>query len=83
MFASIKPQVFLDSLTLELFSPQNNGFKAVMKDEKGSVCRQLESKTHLQRSLIWNGLNDLPYGVYTVELQSGDDEMKVRLVKRV
>jgi len=83
MFATIKPQVFLDSLTLELFSPQNNGFKAVLKDEKGSICRSMETDSHHQHSLTWNGLNDLPYGVYTVELQSGEKEMKVRLVKRV
>lgn len=82
MFATIKPQVFLDSLTLELFSPQINGFKAVLKDDKGSVCRSMETDCH-QNSLTWNGLNDLPYGVYTVELQSGEKEMKVRLVKRV
>ncbi|MBK8088482.1 MAG: hypothetical protein ABL872_18865 [Lacibacter sp.] len=83
MFATIKPQVFLDSLTLELFSPQINGFKAVLKDDKGSICRSMETDSHHQNSLTWNGLNDLPYGVYTVELQSGNDEMKVRLVKRV
>ncbi len=82
MFAKIKPQVFIDSLTLELFAPQNNGLKAVLKDEKGSVCRSLESDGH-QPSLTWNGLNDLPYGVYTLELQQGDDEMKMRIIKRV
>lgn len=82
MFAKIKPQVFIDSLTLELFSPQNNGLKAVLKDEKGSVCRRLESDGH-QPSLVWSGLNDLPYGVYTVELQNGEEEMQVRLIKRV
>jgi len=33
--------------------------------------------------LIWRGLNNLPYGVYTLELTQGNDEMKMRLVKRV
>jgi len=28
-------------------------------------------------------LNNLPYGVYTLELTQGGDEMKMRLVKRV
>ncbi len=82
MFAKIKPQVFIDSLTLEFFNLQNNGLKAVLKDEKGSVCRSLESDGR-QPSLTWAGLNDLPYGVYTVELQNGEEEMQVRLIKRV
>jgi hypothetical protein len=84
MFAKVKPQVFLDSIILELFSPQNNCVKAVLKDERGSVCRSVETETLEQApSFTWNGLNDLPYGVYTLELSQGHEEMKVQLVKRV
>ncbi len=83
MFAKVKPQVFIDTLTLELSSPERKAFKAVLKDEKGSVCRHLESEPSPHRSLTWSGLNDLPYGVYTIELTHGDDEMKMRIVKRV
>jgi hypothetical protein len=36
-----------------------------------------------QEELIWCGLNDLPYGRYTLELSRGEDEMKVNMVKRV
>jgi hypothetical protein len=36
-----------------------------------------------QQELYWGGLNDLPYGVYTLEISQGQDEMKMRLVKRV
>ncbi len=35
------------------------------------------------KTVTWKGLNDLPYGVYTLELSQGDDEMKMRLIKRV
>jgi hypothetical protein len=28
-------------------------------------------------------LNTLPYGVYSLELSNGDEELKMRLVKRV
>jgi hypothetical protein len=35
------------------------------------------------KTLTWKGLNDLPYGVYTLELSQGEDEMKMRLIKRV
>ncbi len=83
MFAKVKPQVFIDKLILEFFSPQENTLKAVLKDDKGAVCKCFETNGANQNSLTWSGLNDLPYGVYTVELQSGEDEMKVRLIKRV
>lgn len=82
MFARVKPLVFLDSLTVELPVPQNNSIKAVLKDEKGFVCRSIETESH-HPSLFWGGLDDLPYGVYTVELHNGEEEMKVRLIKRV
>lgn len=36
-----------------------------------------------KEELTWSGLNDLPYGRYTLELSQGDDEMKMNLVKRV
>jgi hypothetical protein len=36
-----------------------------------------------QQSLDWEGLNELPYGVYTLEVSQGADEMKMRLVKRI
>ncbi len=84
MFAKVKPQVFLDSLVLELFSPQNDCLKAVLKDEEGSVCRSVQTEAQNQNpSFTWNGLNDLPYGIYTLELSQGEAEMKVQLVKRV
>jgi hypothetical protein len=83
MFAKVKPQVFIDTLTLELSSPDKQALSAVLKDESGSVCRYLESEVSSPRSLIWSGLNDLPYGIYTIELKQGDDEMKMRIIKRV
>lgn len=58
--------------------------KAVLRDEKGSVCGQLET-TFMQTEpeIIWKGLNDLPYGVYTLELSQGEDQVRLRMVKRV
>jgi hypothetical protein len=83
MFAKVKPQVFIDTLTLELSTPEKNGIKALLRDESGAVCRRMEAASPTLRSFTWNGLNDLPYGVYTLELQQGDDEMKMRIIKRV
>ena len=36
-----------------------------------------------QKQIYWPGLNDLPYGQYTLELSQGEEEMKMNLVKRV
>jgi hypothetical protein len=35
-----------------------------------------------QHELTWDGLDNIPYGVYTIELSQGADEMKMRLVKK-
>lgn len=84
MFAKVKSSIFIDALQLELFAPNGESLRGVLKDEEGSVCRTMEKK-HLKdrEHLTWSGLNDLPYGVYTLELSHGEDEMKMRLVKRV
>jgi hypothetical protein len=58
--------------------------RAVLRDDTGIVCSALETEVEKdQQELDWNGLNDLPYGVYTLEIFRGQDEMKLRLVKRV
>ncbi len=84
MIAKIKTPVFIDALTFELAAPLNASLRAILRDDKGCECSRLE--THMpyaERTLTWKGLNDLPYGVYTLELSQGEDEMKMRLVKRV
>ena len=84
MFAKVKSPVFIDSLHLELVSKTCNRISGILKDDKGSVCSILERNLPRdQHQLTWNGLNDLPYGVYTLELSHGEDEMKLNLVKRV
>ena len=84
MFVKMKSPVFIDRLTFELDHPEKCLLKAVLKDDKGSVCSALETEaTKDQQVFNWNGLNDLPYGVYTLEISRGADETKMRLVKRV
>jgi len=84
MFVKIKSPVFIDRLTFEVDQPQKCMLKAVLKDDRGSICSAYEREvTDGQQVLDWEGLNDLPYGVYTLVVSGGDDEMKVRLVKRV
>ena len=84
MFAKVKSSVFIDTLKLQLNAPKGNCLRGVLKDDKGSICRTLEKNIlNDKEELTWGGLNDLPYGRYTLELSQGDDEMKMNLVKRV
>ena len=84
MFAKIKSSVFIDALHFEFTSLRENFFKAVLKDDSGSVCSVLEKGQIKDKGLFtWTGLNDLPYGKYTLELFNGESEMKLNLVKRV
>jgi len=84
MFAKVKSTVFIDSLKLELTTPVDSSLKAVLRDDKGCICSTLETAMPVKNNeVIWRGLNNLPYGVYTLELTQGEDEMKMKLVKRV
>jgi hypothetical protein len=84
MFAKVKSPTFIDVLTLELVAPIRSSLKAILRDEKGDECSRLEASVPKgDNTVTWKGLNDLPYGIYTLELSQGDDEMKMRLVKRV
>lgn len=84
MIAKVKSANFIDTLKVELLSCTNNCLKAVLKDEKGSICHELETMLITdQPEITWKGLNDLPYGVYILELSQGEDEVRLRMVKRV
>ena len=84
MFAKVKPTVFIDSLKFELSDQSDTSLRAILRDDKGCVCSTLETPMPVRNNeIVWRGLNTLPYGVYTLELVQGDDEMKMRLVKRV
>lgn len=84
MNAKVKYSTFIDSVQIELNNCNENALKAVLRDDKGSICKQME--THVLEApakLTWEGLENLPYGVYTLELFHGKEEMSVRMVKRV
>lgn len=84
MFAKIKPSIFIDALQLELTALNGGYLKGVLKDDNGSVCSILEKNILKDKeNVTWTGLNDLPYGRYTVELSQGDDEVTMNLVKRI
>jgi hypothetical protein len=84
MFAKVKSSMFIDALQLELHAPKGNCLRGILKDDKGSICGTLVRDINAgQEYVTWSGLNDLPYGRYTLELSQGEDEMKMNLVKRI
>ena len=83
MFAKVKSTVFIDSLKFELSSGGDSPVRGILRDEKGCICSEVEMRSYKNNELIWRGLNNLPYGVYTLELTKGEEEVKMRLVKRV
>lgn len=84
MLAKLKSQVFIDTLIFEVNNECPHYLKAVLKDECGKVCSMLETTLDpAQTSFSWRGLNDLPYGVYILELTGDKELQQMRLVKRV
>jgi len=84
MLAKLKSQVFIDTLVFELNVEAPPYLKAILKDEGGKVCSILETTLEpSQRFFSWRGFNDLPYGVYTLELIDGTEYQQMRLVKRI
>jgi hypothetical protein len=84
MFAKVKSQVFIDTLTFEMMIPAVSSLIAILKDDKGSICRTMETDMAVSKGyVIMNDLSELPYGVYSLELSHGSDEETIRMVKRV
>jgi hypothetical protein len=84
MLLKIRQTIFLNDLVIEIQEPQKSSFRALLRDNNGNVCSALEMETEKNQSLYkWNGLNELPYGVYTCEILGGMEEMKMQLVKRI
>lgn len=83
MFAKVKPSIFIDALQLELSARSGSMFRGVLRDDAGSICSTLEKSILKENEhFSWTGLNDLPYGKYTVELSQGEEELKFNLIKR-
>ena len=85
MFAKPKSPVFIDSVVFELEKDNTSTpIRAVLRDEKGIVMGRIDAIVpEGQKNFKWNGLNDLPYGVYVLEMGEGEQETRIRLVKRV
>ena len=84
MFAKIRSSNFIDVLQFELTGLNGKLLRAVIKDDHGLICSQMENdQIREKEQFIWGGLNDLPYGKYTLTLSQGSDELNMNLVKRI
>ena len=84
MFAKIKEAFFTDSVTIEWEKITVYPLKFVLRNEKGEICSTTEtSPGYTQKYFNWCGLNDLPYGSYSLELNNTEGGQLLRLVKRV
>ena len=84
MIARLRYNYFIDRITFEVANQASEVLKAVLRDETGSVCSKFEKEFENQQNTInWEGLNDLPYGVYTLEISGGQEAQAFRCVKRI
>ena len=84
MIVRPKFPVFIDSVVFEFSQPSTTSLHAELQNEEGSICSQLDTVIPKGiKSYHWNGLNHLPYGIYTLIFSQGGEEQKMRLVKRV
>jgi hypothetical protein len=55
MFAKVKSTVFIDKLRLYLSAKTDSSLRAVLKDDKGSICSSLETVMPNKEQHEWNG----------------------------
>ncbi|HYE53289.1 MAG TPA: hypothetical protein VD996_00545 [Chitinophagaceae bacterium] len=83
-FASVRTPIFTDTLYIQLAQCLQGLVEAILLDEHGTICGRMETNvSENEQEVAWKGLNDLPYGIYTLQLQQGAQEMNMRIVKRV
>jgi len=84
MLAKTKSFSFIDKLTIELEETEQGPLHVVLKSEDGKICCKTEKKiSNGKHSINWEGLDHLPYGVYTLECSQGEDMVRVKTVKRI
>lgn len=83
-FASLRTPIFTDTLCFQLVHCLQGLIEGILLDEHGTVCRRIETElSENTQEFTWDGLNDLPYGIYTLQLSQGSNEMNMRIIKRV
>ncbi len=84
MFVKSRTATFIDNVILEVEEALSTPIKVALRNEDGKICCVTEKKIITGNKYIhWDGLNDLPYGVYTLECSQGEEVIAVRMIKRV
>ncbi|MFT3706019.1 MAG: hypothetical protein QM802_26870 [Agriterribacter sp.] len=85
MLIKLRSQVFIDTLVFELNEVTDFSLNAILSDENGNICNHLQTTVPDNHKVYyWGGFNDLPYGIYTLEMFSDEKKkVKMNLVKRV
>jgi hypothetical protein len=84
MLATARSITFLNDLTVEVQEVQQSSISVALRNEDGKICCKAEKNIcALTKTFKWEGLNDLPYGVYTLECSQGENFVELRMVKRI
>jgi hypothetical protein len=84
MFAKPQRVTFIDDMVIEIQEAQKSPILVTLRNEDGKICCKTEKKIRSgNESIRWEGLNDLPYGIYTLQCSQGDDVIETRMVKRI
>ena len=84
MLAKPRTSTFIDNLVIEVQEALMIPINVSLRNEDGKICCKTEKKISTGNEHIkWEGLNDLPYGVYTLECSQGEDVIETKMVKRI
>ena len=84
MFAKARRVTFIDELVFEVQEAKEKPLMVALRNEDGKICCKTEKYISTSSQyILWEGLNDLPYGVYTLECSQGEEIIEMRMVKRV
>lgn len=83
MFVKSKTATFIDNVIIEVEEAIHESIRVALRSEDGTICKKAEKNIKEKKYVHWEGLNDLPYGVYTLECSQGDEVVEVRMIKRV
>ena len=84
MFAKPRAAGFIDNLIIEVREAFAMPLLFSLWNEDGEICCKTEKRiTNDSESINWEGLNDLPYGIYTLECSQGNETVEAKIVKRI
>lgn len=84
MIAKSRSSTFINDFIIDVKEALQLPIKVALRNEDGKICCKAEKNICvLSQSFKWEGLNDLPYGVYMLECSQGDEMVSMRMVKRV